>query len=433
MSSKRSYSNFLDSSEFPFTIDNNYKIKFPKLFSKLNNSNKIRFWDIYAFLLNNKEKINLTNDLTNLSNFNELKLIYPKVKMYIYTEYGQMNGKITITEPTIITEGKNIGRSNETSIFTQSLIHMRNLYLKKIKTGYSLKLSNITTENIFPMALQVYDKHKKHINYPCYIQPKLDGIRLIGKIENSEVKLMSRRLNEFIGFDFIKDEIKLLLENEPNIILDGELYNHDLSLQQISGIVRNEDKTYPEKLKLKFYIFDCVDLQHNSLTFLDRYEKLKELFRHKTFNYLILTDTIKIHNEKSSDKYYKDFIENGFEGIVYKNLDAKYEYSSYKEIRSYQFLKRKKGYDAEYPIIGFERGIHGKDADAIIFIMKTESGKEFKAVPNDTLKNRKKMYQQALENFDSAFKNKLATIKFDEYSNDNTPLRAKFIAIRDYE
>ena len=43
------------------------------------------------------------------------------------------------------------------------------------------------------------------------------------------------------------------------------------------------------------------------------------------------------------------------------------------------------------------------------------------------------MYQQALENFDSAFKNKLATIKFDEYSNDNTPLRAKFIAIRDYE
>ena len=431
MSSKRSYSNFLDSSEFPFTIDNNYKIKFPKLFSKLNNSNKIRFWDIYAFLLNNKEKINLTNDLTNLSNFNELKLIYPKVKMYIYTEYGQMNGKITITEPTIITEGKNIGRSNETSIFTQSLIHMRNLYLKKIKTGYSLKLSNITTENIFPMALQVYDKHKKHINYPCYIQPKLDGIRLIGKIENSEVKLMSRRLNEFIGFDFIKDEIKLLLENEPNIILDGELYNHDLSLQQISGIVRNEDKTYPEKLK--FYIFDCVDLQHNSLTFSDRYEKLKELFRHKTFNYLILTDTIKIHNEKSSDKYYKDFIENGFEGIVYKNLDAKYEYSSYKEIRSYQFLKRKKGYDAEYPIIGFERGIHGKDADAIIFIMKTESGKEFKAVPNDTLKNRKKMYQQALENFDSAFKNKLATIKFDEYSNDNTPLRAKFIAIRDYE
>jgi DNA ligase-1 len=433
MSSKRSYSNFLDSEEFPFTIDNNYKIRFPKLFSKLNNSNKIRFWEIYAFLLNKKEKINLTSELTNLETFNELKLIYPKATMYIYTEYGQVNGKVTITEPTIIIEGKNLGKSNETSILTQSLIHMRNLYLKKIKSGYSLKIANITTDNIFPMALQVYDKHKKHIKYPCYIQPKLDGIRLISKIENSEVKLMSRRLNEFIGFNFIKEEIKLLLENDPDILLDGELYNHELSLQQISGIVRSEDENYEDKLKLKFYIFDCVDLQHHSLTFSERYEKLKELFRHKTFNYLILTETIKIHNEKSSDEYYKDYIEDGFEGIVYKNLDAKYEYSNYKEIRSYQFLKRKKSYDAEFLIVGFERGIHGKDTDAIIFIMKTESGKEFKAVPNDTLKNRKKMYKQALENFDSTFKNKLATIKFDEYSNDNVPLRAKFISIRDYE
>jgi len=433
MSTKRSYSNFLDSKEFPFTIDNNYKIKFPKLFSKVNNSNKIRFWEIYAFLLNKKDKINLTPGLTNLETFNELKSTYPKVKMYIYTEYGQVNGKITITEPTIITEGKNIGKSNETSILTQSLIHMRNLYLKKIKTGYSLKVSNITTDNIFPMALQVYDKHKKHIKYPCYIQPKLDGIRLISKIENSEVKLLSRRLNEFIGFNFIKEEIKLLLENEPNIILDGELYNHNLSLQQISGIVRSEDENNEEKLKLKFYIFDCVDLQHHSLTFSERYDKLKELFRHKTFNYLILTDTIKIHNEKSSDKYYKDYIEAGFEGIVYKNLDAKYEYSSYKEIRSYQFLKRKKGYDAEYPIIGFEQGTNGKDMGAIIFTMKTELGKEFKSVPNDTLINRKKMYKLALENFDTLYKNKLATIKFDEYSKDGIPLRAKFIAIRDYE
>jgi DNA ligase-1 len=433
MSSKRSYSNFLDSEEFQFTIDNNYKIRFPKLFSKLNNSNKIRFWEIYAFLLNKKEKINLTSELTNLETFNELKLIYPKATMYIYTEYGQVNGKVTITEPTIIIEGKNLGKSNETSILTQSLIHMRNLYLKKIKSGYSLKITNITTDNIFPMALQVYDKHKKHIKYPCYIQPKLDGIRLISKIENSEVKLMSRRLNEFIGFNFIKEEIKLLLENDPDILLDGELYNHELSLQQISGIVRSEDENYEDKLKLKFYIFDCVDLHHHSLTFSERYEKLKELFRHKTFNYLILTETIKIHNEKSSDEYYKDYIEDGFEGIVYKNLDAKYEYSSYKEIRSYQFLKRKKGYDAEFLIVGFERGIHGKDADAIIFIMSTDNGHTFKSVPNDTLINRKKMYKLALENFDTLYKNKLATIKFDEYSKDGIPLRAKFICIRNYE
>ena len=35
----------------------------------------------------------------------------------------------------------------------------------------------IEQNDIYPMALQVYSKNKKHIQYPCYIQPKLDGIR----------------------------------------------------------------------------------------------------------------------------------------------------------------------------------------------------------------------------------------------------------------
>lgn len=434
MSSKLSYSNFNDYNEFPFSIENNIKIKFPKLFSKLNNSNKNRFWKIYAFILDSytKEKIQINKSFTNLDKFNELATNYNNLQINIYTEYGQQDGKITITEPTIITEGKNIGKSNETSIFTQSLIHMRNLYLKKIKAGYELKISDIDDKKLYPMALQVYDKYKKYIEYPCYIQPKLDGIRLTAKIENHDVILLSRRLNEFYGFDFIENEIKLLLEDEPDIILDGELYNHNLSLQEISGIVRSENENNQEKLQLQFYIFDCIDLK-NQLSFEERFNKLKNLFKHKRFKYLVLLDTIKIYNEKESNNYFKQYVDSGYEGIIYKNMNAKYEYSNYKEIRSKMFLKRKKGYDAEYKIVDFTSGTKGKDKNAIIFIMETNDGKTFKSVPNDTLKNRKEMYYLALEKFNTLYKNKMATIKFDEYSNDNVPLRAKFIAIRDYE
>jgi hypothetical protein len=434
MSSKLSYSNFNNYNEFSFTIENNIKIKFPKLFSKLNNSNKTRFWYIYAFLLNSntKEKININKSFTNLNKFNELVTNYTNLQINIYTKYGQQDGKITMTEPTIITEGKNIGKSNETSIFTQSLIHMRNLYLKKIKSGYELKISDIDDKKLYPMALQVYDKYKKYIEYPCYIQPKLDGIRLTAKIENENIILLSRRLNPFIGFDFIENEIKLLLEDEPNIILDGELYNHNISLQDISGIVRTENKNNKEKLQLQFYIFDCIDLKNN-LTFEERYFKLKEIFAHKHFKYLVLLDTIKIYNEKESDEYFKQYVDQKFEGIIYKNSNAKYEYSNYKEIRSKYFLKRKKSYDVEYKIVDFTTGKNGKDKDAIIFIMEAENGKLFRSVPNDTLENRKNMYKLALTKFDILYKNKMATIKFDEYSNDNTPLRAKFITIRNYE
>lgn len=430
--SKRSYTNFLDKNEFPFIIDNN-KLYFPKLLNKVNNSNKIRFWKIYSYIKNenNSELLEINDTLFNNDYFKN-KILNNAFKMYIFTEYGQVHGKITKTEPTIIDTGKNLNRSNETTILTQGLIHMRNLYLKKIKSGYVTKLNEINLTNIYPMALQVYSKYKKYIQYPCYIQPKLDGIRLITKFENNQIILLSRRLHEFYGFEFIKNELSQILINYPNLILDGELYNHNMNLQQISGIVRNQNPDYEDKLKLQFNIFDCIDI-NNNYTFEERYQLLKNIFNNKNFKYLILTETTLINSESSADNMFNDYINKGYEGIVYKNVNATYEYSSYKEIRSHQFLKRKKNYDAEYPIIGFEQGINGKDKGAIIFIMKTSDNKEFKAVPNMTLKERKSMYKLALINFNNIYQNKLATISFDEFSADKIPLRAKFIAIRDYE
>ena len=283
------------------------------------------------------------------------------------------------------------------------------------------------------MALQIYSKNKKHIKYPCYIQPKLDGIRLIAKYNNNktDIILQSRRLNEYIGFEFIEEEIKILLNDNKNLILDGELYNHNLDLQNISGIVRNE-KSNKDKNKLQYYIFDCFEINKND-TFEDRIQLLQVKFNLFTnFKYLKLVDTLLVNNEKEGDKLYKDFINKKYEGIVYKNKNALYEYSNIKEIRSMQYLKRKKTYDAEYPIIGYEEGLHGKDKGAIIFIMKTDDNKEFRAVPNMSLKKRKELYKEAMKDF-KKFKNKLATISFDEYSQDKIPLRAKFISIRDYE
>ena len=62
--------------------------------------------------------------------------------------------------------------------------------------------------------------------------------------------------------------------------------------------------------------------------------------------------------------------------------------------------------------------------------MKTIDGKKFKSVPNMTLEERKDMYKLAENEFDNLYKGKLATISFDDYSEDLVPLRAKFISIR---
>lgn len=436
-STKRSLSDFHNKEEFPFSI-NNGRIEFPKLFSKTNKSKNIRFWFIYAILKQKKNDFEIDIDFIDIENFKEFNIRNKNLSIYIYTEYGVIDGKLTQTTPTILETGKNLDKKNETTIITQSLIQMRSLYLKKMKTGYMLDLDEIklsNTINIYPMALHDYKKFGRHIEYPCYIQPKLDGIRITGSYnkENDKVTLLSRRLHDIYGFENIKDEIKILLKNNPNIIVDGEFYNHSLNLQKISGIVRQQDINHKDKLNLQFYIFDCIDLK-NELTFQERIVKLYELFNNSpNLKYLVLTETIIVNSEKESDDLYNKFIKEKYEGIVYKNALAKYEYSEIKELRSYNFLKRKLHHDAEYEIVGYESGEKGKDKGAIIFIMKTLDGKEFKSVPNMSLEERKKMYKLAKENFDNLYKGKLAIISFDDYSEDQIPLRSKFITIRDYE
>jgi ATP-dependent DNA ligase len=439
-STKRSLSDFHNKEEFPFSIVNN-RIEFPKLFSKTNKSKNIRFWFIYAILKQNTNDLEINIDLFDIENFKEFNTVNKNLSIHIYTEYGVVDGKLTQTTPTILEIGKNLDKKNETTIITQALIQMRSLYLKKMKTGYMLDLDEIKdigislNDNIYPMALHDFKKFGRHIEYPCYIQPKLDGIRITGSYnkETDKVTLLSRRLHDIYGFENIKDEIKILLKNNPDLIVDGEFYNHNLNLQKISGIVRQQDINHEDKLNLQFYIFDCIDLK-NELTFQERIEKLYELFNESpNLKYLVLTETILVGNEEEANDLYNRFISEKYEGIVYKNATAKYEYSEIKEVRSYNFLKRKLHHDGEYEIVGYESGEKGKDKGAIIFIMKTSDGKEFKSVPNMSLEKRKEMFILAEENFDSLYKGKLATISFDDYSEDLVPLRAKFITIRDYE
>ena len=151
MSTKRSNSEFLNKDEFPFNIINGI-INFPKLYSKTNTTENIRFWQIYGSLVSSSNnKINITNTLIDINKFKEYNKKNNNLKLYIYAEYGITNGKLTKTEPTIITTGKNIGKSNETSIITQSLIHMRTLFLKKVKTGYMTDINKTSnTNNIYP-------------------------------------------------------------------------------------------------------------------------------------------------------------------------------------------------------------------------------------------------------------------------------------------
>jgi DNA ligase-1 len=78
-------------------------------------------------------------------------------------------------------EGKNIGRANETTPEEQAEIEAQAKYTKKLKEGY-FKSKEEATNNvvILPMLAKVFSKEEKKVVYPCFAQPKLDGMRGLG-------------------------------------------------------------------------------------------------------------------------------------------------------------------------------------------------------------------------------------------------------------
>ena len=84
-----------------------------------------------------------------------------------------------------------------------------------------------------------YPVSAKPVDYskPTFIQPKLDGVRCVIQANQVnhfsrpiewEVKAYSRTGKEWKNIDHILKELKPFFAKYPDVILDGEMYNHDL-------------------------------------------------------------------------------------------------------------------------------------------------------------------------------------------------------------
>lgn len=400
------------------------KIKFGPLYNF--NNEKIHIWELYIELYDNdKNVIDITDADMDIPDgwYSEL-----------YTYRGYRNMKITKSAVTTILAGKNLGKKNATNVLTQAISNGNSKYKTKIRAGYSdtIDTADTTETNIndfpYPMALSSYkdQNHQKKLKYPLYVQPKLDGVRLLAKLnDKNQVILSSRRHKEILGFENLKSELQKILVSDQ-FVIDGELYLHGMDLQTISGIVRQEGDLI-NKDKLKLYVFDAFILNDNS-GFEQRYQFLQKIFSKLNFKYIVLTETKKIDSSEEGDEYFEEKVSEGYEGIVYKPVDRAYEYSLNSEKRSLYNLKRKKAFDAEYKIVDFTEG-KGKDIGCVIFICETEEGVKFNSVPNGTYDYRKELYQDCLQNFNSKYKDKYAKVYYEALSKKNVPLRNRMIQV----
>ena len=406
------------------------RVSLPRLF-KQTKTGKTQVWDIYTELINNE---GLIVDIKKELLKNRLPVKWYSV---VTVQFGQKDGKIQ-NAPVEITEGKNIGRANETNILGQGLLEMISEWTKQQKRkGYHQTEAATTHIRAKPMLLDKYTEFKKYIDFSkdVYVQEKLDGVRVMvhWDPQRQEWIITSREGNEYCYLNHIRKELDKLtfLKQHPNIYLDGELFSREVNFNKIISLCRKTKSITPKELEeqkyIKFYVFDMVDLDTLKLPFRNRIQFVNKILGLSTkgthtHKYLVPVPTHPVKNDKEVQNFHKRFIEYS-EGTVIRQGDAPYLLGK----RSKYALKLKDFQDAEFDIVGFTDG-KGKEKGLIIFILKTPEGKQFTATPNMPQDERRKMFKHG-----KSFVGKKATVKFFEMTPDKVPRFGKVIAIRDYE
>ena len=75
-----------------------------------------------------------------------------------------------------------------------------------------------------PMLAHKFDNSRVDWSEPVYIQPKLDGVRCLFTKDGA----YSRTGKKFMNVRHIEMSLKSFFDDNPDVVLDGELYNHKL-------------------------------------------------------------------------------------------------------------------------------------------------------------------------------------------------------------
>jgi DNA ligase-1 len=375
----------------------------------------------------------------------------------VIMSHGEKGGKQTISSKEI-TQGKNIGKKNETTITQQAILEAGARWQKKVDKGMVDDESKIGKKiNYFPMlAVTAYsavspdvvkgDKKITTLPERVLLQKKLNGVRCPAVKKRNVVKLYSRGGKEYTHItDVLTQHLSKVMMNGE--IWDGEIYVHGWSLERISQCVkRDKSKVWRKKVlfhckkreweearwwvktrndtqRLEYHRYDCP-----SGTLIARY-------RIATMALLPITDlvtqveTVECDGNWDNVRFWHDkWVREGYEGIVIRDPEESYIWNH----RDKRLLKYKEFQDEEFEIIGYKQGT-GSDKGAVTWLCRGHNRDKsgyihFDCRPRGTIEYRRRLYRRG-----KSYIGKMLTVRFFERSDKYVPLFPVGICIRDYE
>lgn len=342
----------------------------------------------------------------------------------VRTRYGIVGGAMQTSEKTAT--AKNVGRANETDGEQQALLEALALWEHKRTRQYAeSKEEAKSIPVVLPMKLQPYDKHKRKIKFPAYVQPKLDGFRAMAMLDPESVDedsvIFLSRSGRIYHAPHLEKEILPILLDVPNLVLDGEFYLHEkLTFEQLSSYI----KRYREgSEQIEFHVFDCALLNEMEQPFSYRFNFLESVLLEFPNDKVKLVETVRVYNEEHLEEFHEQYRTRGFEGSVVRNYSGVYRFN----YRSYDAQKLKDFLDEEYKIVDYTNGV-GKFENAVIWICETKDGKQFRVVPTGTFEERAAMLANA-----NSYIGKMLTVSYLNLTADGIPRHPVGLRIREAE
>ena len=273
------------------------------------------------------------------------------------------------------------------------------------------------------MLAHKFDKSRVDWNKAVYIQPKLDGVRCLFTKNGA----YSRNHKQFMNVRHIEMALKPFFDQNPDVILDGELYNHKLKrdFEKIISLVRKQKPTDTDRLDaqhlVQFHVYDYFDG-----VMYDSYDTRRDqLICSNIYDAQIkYVHAQPVKSYEQARDFHATYLSEGYEGSIIR-LDGVYKHG-----RSYDLMKFKDFSDTEATIVGYEIGKGKRSGTLGKFLMLDDDGVKFGCPPGKgyTYKDLANM----LANIDD-YIGKRATFTYFQRTQAGSYRHPLFKAIRNYE
>ena len=261
-----------------------------------------------------------------------------------------------------------------------------------------------------------------------YMQPKLDGVRcLIQLNDKGEVYAYSRTGKPWLNIAHILEDLEYFFEIHPDVVLDGELYNHDLrdDFEKIISLVRKQKPHSLDKAESKELVqFHCYDYVETVMNESYSYRKDQLCTSDMYSDCVKYVPTYLIKDDAHAKVSHEINLQAGYEGSILR-LDTPYQCK-----RSYSLQKFKDFHDTEATIIGYVDGKGKREGTLGKFLMQDDDGVEFGCPPGKGYNY--KMLADMLTNIHN-YIGKRATFTYFERTKAGSYRHPLFKTLRNYE